>query len=243
MHRRFVIVSAARSGSSLLTATLDLHPRILCHGEIFHAKIDRHVRADALAATGAALRDADPLGFALGILAFREGEHAVGFKMWRLQSPDVCDALLADPDVLKIILERQNGLAAYSSAQLAKRSGVWNLGVRPRPDMLASARSARSRFDADEFLRFLARRDAMFEQYREAARGPVLDITYTALAGPGGFEPVFDFLGVKRMRTPQQKSRIHSADILDRFEPRARADAETALHRLGRLDWAYEPIG
>ena len=43
---RFVVLSEARSGTSLLTETLNTHPEITCHGEVFHPNPDWHFRGD-----------------------------------------------------------------------------------------------------------------------------------------------------------------------------------------------------
>jgi len=147
---RFVIFSSARSGTSLVTATLERHPEIFMHAEIFQKKRENHILkafrdshdVDALAA--------QPRRLARAVLDWTPGPPVVGFKMWTWQAPAVARELLADAGVHKIVIERRNRLAAFSSVRLAFTTGTWNRwpgdGPAPPPPLLP--------FDAAEFAEF-----------------------------------------------------------------------------------------
>lgn len=237
----FVIVSNARSGTSLVTSTLRFHPEVYCHGEIFHPKIEVHLLPEARERIDVSRRESDPTGFAREVLGFAvDGHRVVGFKMWRPQAPEACDDLLADGGVRKIILERVNRLASYSSAGLARKTGVWNVGPTPDPEVLQRARSASVRFDGAAFRQHVDRQDQLFAYYRSHAKGPVLNILYTDLVKPDGMRPILSFLGVRDGAIEKKKSQLHSSNILERFDSSSRPEIMRTLDMIGHPDWAVE---
>ena len=64
---RFVILSAARSGSTALTVTIGTHPKIYCHGSPFFSspKWASALHAEAEAAVDLSKRTTDPRGLGL----------------------------------------------------------------------------------------------------------------------------------------------------------------------------------
>ena len=237
-QRKFVILSVARSGTSLFTGSIHKHPDIYCHGEIFHPKIHEHIRNEYTNQFGIALRDHDPLGFARSVLSFSPNGEIVGFKLWHGQCPGVCDALLADPSVSKIIIERENKLALFSSGQLARASGIWN--SQPGAD-ISRLRGVQAGFSRQAFFAFVRRTNNTFRHYRQEARGPVLNMSYTEIARME-FEPVLKFLGASVLPVTAMKQRLHSADILSRYKEDCRGRILTALQRLDKLDWLREDL-
>lgn len=235
---KFVIMSDSRSGTSLLSETLYSHPEILCHGEVFHPNPVHHLRGTLKPLSVEEIkrrREEDPARF-IDEVFDQPNYGAVGFKMWRAQNPEYCDRLLADPSVLKIIYERENVLARYSSSRLVKATGVYNMtpsGKRSQAlEKLVS-------FDAGSFRSYLERHRELFEHYRAKARGRVLDLTYSDLVR-NGFSEVLTFLGVEDIPLSPQKARLHSSDILSRFEPDAQDTIFRTLNEIGRPEWRTE---
>ena len=93
MYSRFVIFSQARSGSTMLTLSLNSHQHVVCHGEVLsRVGVERLVSPEKLIYTlkgklrklfGASLlreRDADPMKFLGEHVWLIEAKH-VGFKV------------------------------------------------------------------------------------------------------------------------------------------------------------------
>lgn len=236
---RFVILSNARSGTTLLAASLDKHPEILCRLEIF-GRNGRALSADELAR-----RNSDPLEFARTMLEPDHGCTRVGFKMWRDQDRAVCDHLLGRTDVAKIIVERHNKLAQYASLQIAKQSGVWTIPATLRQVRQQQRRQEAQEFKADfdrlSFMAYLQLGQMLFDHYRRSANGPCLQISYNELVRDG-LMPVLEFLGVARQASPFATERIHAANVVDRFKPQVHNEIVRTLAAIGRSDWLEEDL-
>lgn len=237
MARRFVVMSNARCGTSLLTETLNRHAEIICHGEIFHPDPYWHLKGNlgdlsleekiALQQRGADFIEA---------VFDQPGVAAVGMKMWRDQSPEWCQTFLEDDRYSKVIYERPNKLAQFSSGLLARATGVWNL---PPGRKVAEDKVPKLAFDERAFLKFIEFQKACFAHYRAAARGPVLEVGYETIAG-GEFSAVLRFLGVADVALPLQKARLHTARIIDRFEEGSHGAILRVLDRMGCESWIEE---
>lgn len=237
MPIKFVVLSAARSGTSLLTETLNTHPDIVCHGEIFHPKAKVHLRGTLRSLSqdqiDAEQRDAD--GYLEKVFDQTE-KKAAGFKMWRVQAPSVCDALLGDRDVKKIIYERTNKFAQFSSNLLARATGVWNRAAdKPGGPIQAEPLG----FNPKAFAKFCAVQADLFAHYRASAKGEVLDIPFSSIAD-GNFGQVLEFLDCPNMDLKPQKARLHSSDVISRFAPEHHDEIKRTLDDLGHPEWAAE---
>lgn len=140
---KFVIVSAPRTGSTLLTKTLNSIPDITCHGELL---LPGHVRGyrdgfDPFTATPEQRktrstgllqnRDRDARAFLMH--AFERPEAAVGMKIIYndLLQPrwhEALDWLLAAGDVRWIHLRRRNALRRYVSELIMHSGGAIHSG-------------------------------------------------------------------------------------------------------------------
>lgn len=236
--RRFVILSGSRSGTSLLSETLNVHPEILCHGELFHPTPASHIKrqeGDLSLEEAVALRDSDPSGF-LDWALNRPRVAVAGFKMWRSQHEAICDRLLADEETLKIIYERENVLARFSSSRLVKATGIYNLkSEKARPEKLDTLVD----FNRKAFFDYLDAHRALFSAYREKARGRVLYLTYHDIV-ENGFSRVLQFLGVSEVALLPQKQRLHSNEILLRFAEKDRETIRKILDEVGHPEWISE---
>jgi len=130
---KFVIVSTARSGSTVLCRTLDQHTRIDCHGELFgqNAVRTRSVNTprDVRAQLDVEQRNADPAGFLAAHTDDMPGE-AVGFKLLLSQldadfvhHPSVVRSIPYDIDTVIDTLARE----AYEIVFLWRRDLVARL--------------------------------------------------------------------------------------------------------------------
>jgi LPS sulfotransferase NodH len=217
---RYVILCAARTGSSLLETSLLSHPDILSHGEVYHPDAigplrGRHTAtvADPIGnAALTALRRADPLRFLNDIVFDAQGRQAVGFKFKhdeRLlpQFAATARALEADRGIRVIHLSRLDLFGRFVSWWLASKvtgvTEVHDAGARPRPGPVTIPAAA---CEAD--FREVQARDAAC---RAAFAGhESLSLTYEDLTGPRRAEvldTVQRFLGVRPrpLTSPLQK--------------------------------------
>lgn len=232
---RFVLFSAARSGTTLVTDTLKTHPGAYVHAEIYQPRRENHIRDEFRQRFDVEALAKQPQRLARAILDFTPGPPVVGFKMWTWQAPGAANALLRDAGVHKIVLERANKLAAFSSVQLAWKTGRWN---RWRGESEAPPAPVLD-FDAAEFDAFIERQDKLFANYRAAAAGPVLWLEYLDLPEPG-LTRIQDFLGIAPLPLQPRRVKLYGADILARFAPADHAAIRRRLDRLGRPDWVCE---
>jgi hypothetical protein len=235
---RFVIVTMSRSGTSLLSETLNSHSQIVCHGEVYHPNPVWHIKDKFVERSFEEVlkfRAADPVAY-LEWVYQRPDVAAVGFKMWRSQNPEVCDALLADESVSKIIYERTNVLARYSSSNLVHASGVYNMGKDQKRSKSLDQKVA---FDLHKFRATLAKHRDGYTNIRQRAKGHVLDLTYDGLVS-GGFADILAFLGVGQTDLTPQKQKLHGSDILNRFEDTHHAEIRAELVRIGHEEWCRE---
>ncbi len=128
-HIRFVILAAPRSGSNMLCSLLHSHQHILCHHElynpadIFYALPLRKSKFQL--AQSMQERDQKPLQFLDRIWRNNLAMPCVGFKMTHRQNPKVYQALLADHNIKKIILKRNNVVKVHVSKLIAECNGIW----------------------------------------------------------------------------------------------------------------------
>ncbi len=160
----------------------------------------------------------------------------VGCKMWYAQNPTWCDEIMASESYLKIILERENKLAQFSSGMLARRTGVWN--ILPGEQVKRPV-GIQLEFDEGQFDRFLQYQSDHFRIYRESAKGLVFEVTYADLMG-GSFSGVQEFLGVEVLPLKPMKAKLYSRDILKRFKPEYEGTILRKLKAIQREEWIFE---
>ena len=237
--KRFVILSSARSGTSLLKETLAVHPDILTHGEIFHNKSEWHIHPQYLDAHDISYRYDDPVRFVKNILATPLDHRIVGFKMWRQQSEAACKYVLGSSDIVKVILERPNRLAALSSNLLAEKTNIWN--IRVTEGHIAPQRSQTVPFNPYLFARYREEQDRLFESYRKEARGPVINLTYPQVARLE-IDELVDALEISNYPFKHQMRKLYESNIIDRFNVDDRQAILTELERLGCAEWLQERV-
>ena len=135
-----------RTGSNFLEANLNALPGVSCLGEIYNPHFIGKKDQTALFGVDLAQRDEDPL---LLLRRLREETPGLaGFRYFHDHEPRILPALLDDPACAKIVLTR-NPLESYVSWKIAQTTGQWKL------TNAKNLKTARARFDADEFARHM----------------------------------------------------------------------------------------
>uniref|UniRef100_A0A7C3WA40 Sulfotransferase n=1 Tax=Fundidesulfovibrio putealis TaxID=270496 RepID=A0A7C3WA40_9BACT len=235
---KFVLLSSARSGTSALITALMSHPDVLMHGEIFHQNIEMHINAQVLERLDVSKRESDPVGFVRDLLEVDLGKAAVGFKIWKSQSPEAVEYLINAPDVRLMLLERENKLAHYSSRQLAIQTNVWNTG-----NVRMFEQKVTMPFDEEFFRKFRRYDDMLFDYYRQAiatSGKECLYLTYQDHILPRRWDMVLEYLGLPPFPVDTPLVKMHSKSIVDRFDPQDREAVLACLEDIGRPEWATE---
>lgn len=151
----FVLFAEMRTGSNHLEESLNTLPDVVCHGEVFNPVfLGQHNRFE-LFGFDMARREADPFGLLEAIMAQSDG--LPGFRLFHDHDARVIERVLPDPRIAKIILTR-NPLDSYVSRKIASETGQWRLTDARHQ------KTARIRFDADEFAAQIAQQTAFQAQ-------------------------------------------------------------------------------
>lgn len=234
MITRFMLISPARSGSTMIGATLAGHPQVHMHGEVMGRKHVRTARRSYLPEAIKALsreefartmlleRSRDTRQFIQETLFVAGGKKkAVGFKLLLDQafSMDFADAFLwlAEQKEVKIIwLERRNHLARYAS-RLVKRTKGGGKGrslVRAKGELPAQLTTE---VDPDKFQQDIRNQEAAMKIMRERFDGhPCLEIAYEDVVRDpnAGYKSIFSFLNVDDAVEPCIVTRkVNSTDL------------------------------
>lgn len=206
---RFVILAQPRTGSNYLTSLLHSHPQILCHTEVFHP--DRIWLQIGLKQAGVDLgtvaeRDAAPRAFMRRIWRDAGDYRAVGFKLLSGQSRRVERMVLLDYGVRKIVLRRENRVAAYVSLERARRTGQWGKASRsqtgPAPPIAV---------DIAALKRYVYLYEKYYARLRRMLRWtgqPWLALTYESLSEPHTLRALQSFLRVDPVEADVLRSRF-----------------------------------
>ena len=154
---------------------MDGHPDARCFLEPFHesgAHLGIFRRDDPLtqkihlgdivklreADTEAYLRFLETVGDGRYISTLGGGRNEIGFKILRGQDPAAMDFVVACRTIKKIVLRRENVLAAYLSLERALQTKQWNLKVDEEQEFAAPVT-----FHAAEFAEFRQIYDEFYE--------------------------------------------------------------------------------
>jgi LPS sulfotransferase NodH len=163
LPNRFVVLSAPRSGSNMLSSMLNSHPQILCHHELFNPERIRYAlqlrNSDFKLADCIEERNADPLGFLAKAWACDLGMPCTGFKMTHRQNQLIFDTVLADAQVKKIVLKRNNAVKVHVSRLIAEQNDVWEEYGKAQPKKVNQVA-----VDLDELQRDIDFNQAYYQQ-------------------------------------------------------------------------------
>jgi hypothetical protein len=133
-YTRFIILSGARTGSTVLAQALNSSPDIICFREVFNYTlnaIDYSVDGyDNGSAEDLARRTRDPIAFLRERIFCHHPDKvkAVGFKFHYLHFwgfPGLWEALAEDTQLRVLHLKRHNLLRMLLSLRIAESTGVW----------------------------------------------------------------------------------------------------------------------
>jgi LPS sulfotransferase NodH len=239
--QKFVVLSIPRTGGNYLCSLLNSHPQVLCHHEVFNASgifcsLDLRSRASYYFGT-LAERDRDPLGFLERLWRKSFGRPLVGFKLNRGQNRAAFEAVLADPEVQKIVLSRRNRIRTFVSEMTAQLTGEWESypGIRPpgaRPKVPVPPAG---------LWRFVEHNRTYYDdaaQRLERSGQTALDLCYEELFQPGTVRRILEFLDADPTAELQGATRRQSPaclrDLIANFDELAAALQGTELE--GDLD-------
>ena len=224
-----MLISAARSGSTMIRTTLAGHPQVHMHGEVMDQELVRSalkaylpkaikaLSPEECARTMLLERSRDTKQFIQETIFVAGGKKkAVGFKLLLDQalSMHFADAFLwlADQKEVKIIwLERRNHLARYASRLLHKNGRVLVWAKDELPAQLTTE------VDPDEFQQDICNQEAAMKIMRERFDGhPCLEIVYEDVVKDpnAGYKSIFSFLNVDEAVEPCIATRkVNSTDL------------------------------
>lgn len=235
---RFIVLTAARSGSTALTRTLNSHPDVYCNGHPFFQNSKRiaAVRKEARAALDFTVRAQDPVKYAHNVLNFTTGPSVVGFKIWRGKDSGglvAINALGPDPSIKKVILNRTNILACQSSEGLVRLK-------KQMPDAFENREDhPKLDFDPQAFVKLTEYRAGIFDHYCKVAQHDVLEIPYAGLMDTG-IKAVAEFLGLSEFTFKALTTKRYTNDIIGRYKPEHHDEIKRTLDQLGHPEWVNE---
>lgn len=236
---RFVLLSSARSGTTVTIDLISQHPDAYVHKEIFKKTQGNQLREEFVTEVGLENRLSDTVGFAKKVLDFSPGPKCMGFKMWRSQAPEACEYLLGHSGIHKIVHVRENTLASYSSQLLAKATGVSHISEARLKKGAGKHKRPKIDFDKENFIKMCQRRERYVADVLEKAEGPVLRTTYTGTTSDGPAE-IYDFLGLEPFDASFRLQRVNSKSTIDRFREDQHEEILATLDEIGHPEWISE---
>lgn len=196
--RRFVILSARRSGSNLLCTLIDSHPDALCHHELFNphgifTALD--LRDTPTPLHDIAARERDPAAYLAQVWRYARGHACVGFKMTPEQHPEILQTVLDDTGIAKIVLRRNNPLRALVSERIAEITGRWEAYAGE----IEPATHPRIHIERDELDRHVRQVEAFYDSLTDAMQCSGqhwLELHYESLFDAGEQRRLCAFLGL-----------------------------------------------
>lgn len=190
----FAIFAAMRTGSNLLERLMNQYDGLTCHGELFNPHFIGTSGQETAFGLSMTDRDRDPQ--LLITKAQDATEGLAGFRIFDGHDPRIEDRVLADPTCAKIIL-RRNPIDSYVSLEIARQTDQWILGNA------VSRKTARIRFEAGAYQRFLDERNGFYGRIDRAIRsnGQVpFELRYEELKDPDILNGLAAWLGIDDRR-------------------------------------------
>lgn len=197
----FVIVADLRTGSTLLSATLNQHPQIRCRGELFHPEdfpdnplpgVSRHALSGPdLVAQALADNDVRAAGFRAMVFHPDRTARPQWVGAWR--------ALASHPGLRVIVLQRRDPLAQFASLTIAQQTGRYN--PHPGDPLYDPEQRPRIHLDPAAVRQWIDERARLYADCRALLQGhPTLEFDYEQLADAWDetIARIEEFLGVDR---------------------------------------------
>lgn len=178
---RFVLLSHARTGSTLLHTLLAAHPEVRIFGELFNP--NENLRRNFLGNIPFLENQADPVAYLKNHI-YKNNHQAVGFKLFyyhaRSDNWAAVWEFLKSEKIAILHLRRKNLLERFLSQKSAESTGIWiqKSGAKP-------AAKPCLELDLEECIRDMYRTEHFELQSREFFWGnPYLEIYYEDLVDP-----------------------------------------------------------
>ena len=243
MSVKFAILAVARSGSSYLTTTLRSHPDIYIHGEIFHENTSVHIQEQARNQIDLSIREKSPIKFVREIYNADQGKKAVGFKIWKSQNLKAVNYIIKRKGIKKIVLERKNLLASFSSLMIARQTQVWNLS--PERATRSTYKTPQIKFNKQAFLKYARKQLQFYNFYKDeisASGQDYLLVDYQKHIMNENLDNVLNFLklGTQFDLTGNKVKLNKQSNILDRFVPEDHHNIIECLEEMNQTNWVVE---
>lgn len=187
---KFVILSVPRTGSNFLCSTLDSHPEVLCHPELFHLEhicySKKYLKSGGERFSTPQKRDRSPKSFMNQIWQQEFDCRAIGFKLMLWQNKRAFNLVLKNKSIKKILLFRNNKLKTYVSEKIAKKKKVW---MTPESNLEKKEQNARQlsiTVKPKYFYEYITIVDKFYESLRKklkVSNQVFLEIAYEELLG------------------------------------------------------------
>ena len=197
---RFLILSSARTGSTLLTNVLNASGDVRCLFELLNPNVQQY--GEPATPHLKELRRNDTAAF-VDRIAGANVKPVFGFKIFPEHADTWLEGALDDPSWKKIVLYRENVLAVYSSRRIADARGKWSdtgAKVELAADNSDHAIEDQTEFDARKFEKFRARYQAPYSDWlarlAETRQGFCF-LEYGMLRNSKILASAFSFLGAR----------------------------------------------
>jgi hypothetical protein len=240
--QRFVIFAHTRTGSYHLVSLLDSHPQIDCHGELLQRDPPVERRPSGHLSIIGQMEDRYHSfeyrrlhyeGFLEDV--FKHSDRIVGFKLIAGQHDPAMVYCIMEPTIKVIYLYRDNLLAAYSSEQIAKKTGQNLVKINW---MLKRAKVV---FDAKVFEGRRRARESRHKLYMELLKrsgSDYLILEYNELARRKTQNDILAFLSAPSAELKSSYQKRNTDDIVARYSNPD--EVRSHLLEIGRPDWAME---
>lgn len=245
--KKFVLIGAPRTGSTLLVQLLNSSPVIKCHYELYNQNelnidgVDRSAEIPE--------RNANPTAFLDKIVAETNPRaEAVGFKIFDGHNEELMQELIRRDDWKKLVLNRRNFLSIYSSRLISQKKELWSAPTEDGKRGSVAETSATPtwnetvEFDEKQFWNLYDRHVGFYGRVVEAlnAAGQHFEyLEYGDLLNEGLVRRLFPYLGIAQPDQLQTNlRRNNTSHILSRFDNKDHV--RDFLKRVNRLDWVTE---
>jgi LPS sulfotransferase NodH len=219
---RFIILCAARTGSTMLRFLLNSHPEIVCHGEVMTGTgfVGLAPGPSPIRTKLERLRDADPVRFMREFVLYGEDvAGAVGFKIKyeELSRPEfspILEDLLADKDLRVIHLRRRNRFERLVSLAVAHRVGLNLIFSEDQRPAVPSFHLSPAQCEAD-FAEVEARETEFAARFGDH---PLIETTYEDILAGDDLTRVQEFLGVRPALLQPSTLKIVDKSVKDLVE-------------------------
>ena len=240
--RRFVILATLRTGSNYLCGLLNSHPDIRCYTAPLSSRFDVRHNVPGMDERFADLefRRAHAFDYIAAIESATPDAPVMGFKLMLVQDRRLrlLRRLAVERSYNVPLLSRDNFLAKYASAQLARKTGQ---GVALQGQAVARDTV---HFDGASFLDYAGGVEKRYRKARRVLRQldrPFLKLEYCRLGDEVEHRRITDFLGLPYAPLSSRHKKRNPSRIVERFDNPA--EVQSFLERHDLLHWAEEDAG